>query len=115
MTTITLIVEKCMADIFHVYANLMGTPRLQSAFHQGDVSQSFQHTIMGDCGLTLVSLRENPHLHPIFRVTPNVPLDASLILPHDAPHQCPVFALRGLVKELQAEVALRFRAFGYHQ
>ena len=55
ISAITFIVEKRMADIFHMHTDLMRTSRLQAAFHQCHISQTFQHGVMGNGRLSLIS------------------------------------------------------------
>ena len=77
-----------MTEGFHMYTDLVRAPRLQTTLHQAHVAQAFQHGVMGDGSLALI--------------TTDISLDTPLILLNDAPYQGTVFTFGCLVEELQA-------------
>ena len=104
-----------MADIFHMHTDLMRTSRLQAAFHQCHISQTFQHGVMGNGRLSLISFGKYRHLHPVARVASDITFDTAFVVFHDAPYQGTIFAFSRLIEKLHTEMRLCFRLLGYNQ
>ena len=67
VATVCGIVEEGMADVFHVGANLVGAAGLKHTFHQCYISESFQHSSMGDGMLPDVGVVIYGHHATVFR------------------------------------------------
>ena len=115
VSTITLIVEQRMPDIFHMDTYLMRTPGFEAAFHQCDIAQTFQNGIVGDRRLALISFGENRHLHAVTRITADIAFDPSFVVAYDTPYERPVFTFGRFVEKLQTEVCFSFRLFSDNQ
>ena len=48
VSTVGCVVEKRMADVTHVGADLVGTPRFEDALYQGDVAEALHHAPVCD-------------------------------------------------------------------
>ena len=106
VAAIPLVVEQRVADMLHVYANLVRAPRLQHAFHKGDIADAFQHVIMGDGVFPYLGVGEDGHLQAVFRIARDVALYRPVVLVDDAPYQRIVLSLGGLMEELESQVRL---------
>lgn len=115
MSAVPFVVEERMADVFHVYADLVGTSGFQYAFHQCDVAQSFQNLIVCYGMFALCRVGQNRHLHPVLRVSSDVAGDGSFVFVDDSPYQRVVFTFGGLVVELQAQAGFGVGCLGYDQ
>ena len=43
--SVTLVIEQYVSDVFHVYTYLVRASGFEYAFHEGDISQTFQYLI----------------------------------------------------------------------
>ena len=102
---IALVGEKGMADVAHVSAYLVRASRFQATFHECGVTIAFQHAPMRDGRLACVAVgRKDGHTQTVFRVSPDVTLDAALVFYEVAPHQSHIRAIGLMVEELLAQV-----------
>ena len=102
-STVCLVHEERMADVFHVGTYLVGSACLQDALHEGGIAESLQHLVVGNGSLANATIRvEHLHAEAILRVATDIALDASLILHDIAPYQSIVTAMGGLIEELLA-------------
>lgn len=115
MAFIPFIIEQRMADVPEVRPDLVGTPRFQLTFHPGHVTETLQYFIMGNGMFSLAAVLINGHLHPVFRVPPDVSPDRSFIFLHISPHKSPVQPLGRTVEELLGQKAQRIFSFGDDQ
>ena len=112
-----LIGKERMSDGLHVHANLVGSSRLQTAFHERYVGESLQYTPVGDCLLGIGVLIEV--VYPIYgtvaRVAREGTRDGTALLGEGAPDKGIVGALGGVVEELLTKVRLRLGRLGDEQ
>ena len=116
VAAVAYIVEQRMPDMLHVYANLMGAPRLKHAFHHGNIAKRLNYRIMRYGVFARgVTVGQNCHLQAVLGVTPDVPLDAPFAWFGDAPYHSHIFAFGGLVEELTPEMRLGVGCLGHNQ
>ena len=102
VSTVSFIIEQYVADVFHVYTYLVRASGFEHTFHEGDIAQTFQYLVMGNGMFSLRRVAQYRHLHAVFGVPSDIAFDGSFVFIDDAPYQSVVFALGGLVVELQA-------------
>ena len=113
IAAIAFVVEERVTDVPHVDAYLMGAPRLEAAFHQGDVSETFQYPIVRDGWLAHLALRrEAGHPQAILWVASDVALDATFVLRETSPHERIILSSGSLDEELVAQVSLGLGRLG---
>ena len=99
--SVSLVTEEWMPQVFHVRPNLVGTPCLQTAFHECDISKPLHHLVMCDSTLAYLAVgREHCHAQPVFRVSAYVSFYTSLVFHKVAPYQRKIAAVCRLVEEL---------------
>ena len=116
VTSIPLITEQRMTDVFHVGTDLVSPSRFQHTFHPRRITKFLQYLIM--CHSTFPNLRirrKHRHAHPVFRVSPYITFNSAFILREVTPHQCIVLTFCGLVEKLQAQTRLRRCRLRHHQ
>ena len=106
MAFIPFIIEQCMANVPEVRPDLVGTPCFQLTFYPGHITETLQYFVMGNGMFSLAAVLINGHLHPVFRVPPDVSPDRSFILLHIPPYESPVQPLGRTVKELLGHSSL---------
>ena len=65
--------------------------------------------------LTLRRIAHDSHLHAVFGVASDISGDGTFVFIDNAPHQCIVFALGGLVVELQSQAGLCIGSLSHNQ
>ena len=89
-----------MPNVFHVHADLVGTTSLQDALYECHVSEPLEYFVVGDSFLAMVALRISFKQFPEALVPAHMGDDGSFVLLNIPPHQCNVFPLDGVIKEL---------------
>ena len=115
-STITLVPEQRMTNMFHVCTNLVCTTRLKDTLDKCCITEALNDTIMCDSRLTDLRIRrEDCHPQSILRITRNVPFDAPFIICQITPNKGIIAAMGCLIKELFTQGCLRIRRLCNHQ
>src|SRR5579872_229610 len=93
VTTISGIIEKRVADVFHVHTYLVGTARLQPQLHQRDVVEPLQHAIVGDGILAIVAIRKGIHDLAEAEIAANIDMYSAFVICEVAPYKRHVAAV----------------------
>ena len=116
VASVSLVGKERMAQMSHVGTYLMGSPCLQSAFHQCNGSKAFQYVVVSDGWLANLAVNGvDGHLQTVLRVTSYVAFYDAVVFLERSPHQCIVLAFGGVVEELLAKVRLGLCCLGYYQ
>ena len=90
-----------MTNVLHVGTNLMRPSCLEDTFHEGDISETLKHPIMGDGTLAYVAAhREYCHAKPVLWVATNITFNGAVVLYEVTPHKSIILAVGSLVEEL---------------
>ena len=90
-------------------ADLMGTPRLQPAFHIRKLAEALEHTVMGH-GIPAVFFI-NAHLLSVHRVAADGPAYSPLILLHHAVNHSIILSRYGVHFQLLSNGVMRHIVF----
>src|SRR5574344_381415 len=101
--------------MFHVYSDLVGTSCLEDTFYHCHVPQTFDHFVMGHSMFALFRVIENGHLKTVFRVAPYIAFNSAFVVIDDAPYQCYITAMGGLMKKLIAQIGLCISSLCYDE
>ena len=112
---VALVVEQGMADGSHVHANLVGSARLQAAFHHGDEAIALQHAPVRHRPFAFFGVIVDLEAQAVVGVPADGAFDGALVLGDIAPYHGGIDAVDGVDKELVGQVELRRRVFGHHQ
>ena len=101
---ISLVAEQRMTDVLHVGTDLMCPSGFEDTFHEGDISETLEHPIVGDGTLADVAAHgEDCHAKPVLRVAADIAFDDAAVLHKVSPHEGIILAVGGLVEELRTE------------
>src|SRR5664279_26466 len=84
---IVVIIKERVPYMFHMHPDLVGTSCFEPAFDQVYVSKAFDDFVVGYSRFAIVLFRENGKDLPVFRASPYVPGDGSLVFSQIAPYQ----------------------------
>ena len=117
VASVSGIVEEGVPDVFHVYANLMRSPRFEPALHKRNVSQPFEYLVVGHGMFCqwIFPFGKYGEEHPVARVAPQIADDGTFVFFHVSPHQCVVGSPCGFIEKLFSQVCFGIRSFGYQQ
>ena len=115
VTSIAFVIEKRMAEMFHVYTYLVRTARFKDALHEGNVANAFQHLIVSNSVLPHGRVSEYCHLQTIVWVSGYLTAYSTRILLQCSPYKSIVVALGSLVEELYAKSSLRIGSLGHDE
>ena len=102
---IAFVVEEWMADMLHVYPDLMGSPCFKYAFHQSDIAIAFQHPVVCHSMLAYSRLGvKYSHLHAVSWIACNVAFYTSFVVKQVAPYERIIASAGGLVEKLYTKL-----------
>ena len=88
LTAVAFVVEERVSEALHVDADLVGTPRFQSALDEGDMPQAFQHAVVSDGGFARrVVVGQDGHLQTVFGISPDVAAYGAFVLGKGPPDE----------------------------
>lgn len=111
---IARVVEQRVPDMVEVDPYLMGAPCLQAAFHHSDITEPFQHSVVGHGVFPAVSLGEHLEPHPVVGIPAYIAGDGALVLLEVAPDDCDIDPVYGVDEELPGKLELGFLVLGYN-
>ena len=117
MPTITLVIEKRVANMLHVNTNLVRTPGFKPAFHQCDIRHPFQHFVVcyGMFCDWIFTFGKYSKQHSIAWIASQCTDNCAFIFFYIAPNKCLIATLSGFIKELFTEICLCHFGFGNKQ
>src|SRR6056297_3016075 len=79
ITPIFIVIEDRVFQILEVDPDLMCSSGFKLAFHQGDIPQPFQNSVVCNGIFSLVSVREYHHFFPVLRIPSQMARNGSLL------------------------------------
>ena len=101
VSAVGTVVEQGVADMFHVYAYLVGTAGLQPQFYQCHIVKPLQHFVVCDGFFAMFSIGEGCHLLAVALVAADMRYYRAFIVLHIAPYQGNIPAVDGVFFELR--------------
>src|SRR5436190_13199082 len=95
ITTIKIIIEQWMTDVFHVHTDLVCTASFKHTLYQRNIPESFDNFIMRDSFFSMIALRISFKQFSEPLVTANMRNDCSTIFLNIAPDQRKVLSFDG--------------------
>ena len=115
VSSVFIVVEQRVAQVPHVYADLVGAPCFEVAFDQAHVVQAFQHFVMRNRPTPLVALWKGREFVAEARVPAHVTIYGAFVGGRFAPDQCVVGAFDRMAEKLFGQVAHGVLVFRYDQ
>ena len=116
-STVFVVAEERMTDMFHVYAYLVSTTGLQLTLYERHVREPLQYPPVGDRLLGLRTILEVPYAvdGSVTIVASQRSFDGSAVFLERTPNEGIVGPLGGMIEELLGQMRLRFRRLGDEQ
>jgi hypothetical protein len=102
-TSVSLVIEQRMADVFHMNPDLVRAPGLEFTRDEGYVVESLDHLVMGDGMAPLFRIFTNTLNQPVPGISPDTGLDGSFVVSHIAPDQSQVAPVDGMFEKLSRQ------------
>ena len=100
------VVEKRMADVLRVDANLMRAASFQTVFVQRDVTETFQNVPVRDGFLAVIAVGVDGHFAAVADAAPDIAFNGAVVLVEIAPNQGVVTTVDVMLEKLSGEDGL---------
>ncbi len=112
IAAVCVVVEQRVSDVLHMDADLVRAACFEYALDEGDVSESFEHFIMGDGFFAVFAFGVGIKQLAKTLVSTNVSYYGTLVFGQVSPDEGHVLSFDGMVKELFGQAANGFFRFG---